>query len=296
MSDRETLSRVRAMWQLLETIHAVVYFAPEVRQAYEQAGLRGFWRGYFAGRAAPLGAASAEVVTAAFFNFHPDMVSRAVPGVWQVVSPAEAIQARLSGVDAALSRLLDHSTLSSSDLAAAADLAQQAVGGCATAGRTFFAAHLAIPWPLPAHLRLWHAATLLREHRGDGHIAANLAHGLDGLTTLVTGCAAGALPRNSIQPHRGWSDDQWDQATRALTGAGLLHVDGRLTDDGRAVRQRVEDTTDRLAAEPWVFLGADRTDHLRQLLEPIADEVANSGTIPYPNPMALPPPPTVARP
>ena len=287
-SYRENLPKVRAMWHLLETVHAVVYFAPEVTAAYEHVGLRGFWRGYFAGRAAPLGPAPAEVVTAAFFNFHPDMTARAVPEVWQLVSPAEAIAARLAGVDAALTRLLDDTTRQSADLADAADLAEQAVGGCSTAGRTFFATHLAIPWPQPAHLRLWHAATLLREHRGDGHIAANLALGFDGLATLVTGCASGALPRESIQPHRGWSDGQWADAERALTDAGVLDGDGHLPAEGRARRQRVEDVTDRLASEPWNHLGADRTDRLRQLIEPVAATIADSATIPYPNPMALP--------
>ncbi len=288
VANGEVRVRARTMWHLLETIHAVVYFAPEVTASFERAGLRGFWRGYFAGRAAPLGETSADVVTAAFFNFHPAMVARAIPEVWQTIAPQDAIDARLAGVDTALRPLLGSEIIDSGNLATAADLARRAVEECSIDGRTFFAAHLDGDWPAAAHLRLWHAATLLREHRGDGHIAANLAAGVDGLTTLVTACAAGDLPRSAIQPHRGWSDEQWDHATRTLTDNGVLDERGLLTDPGRLLRHQIETTTDQLAAEPWARLGVDHTERLGNLLEPIAATITRSGTLPYPNPMALP--------
>ena len=94
------------MWTRFEPIHAVTYFSPEARSAYERAGLRGFWRGYFAGRAAPLGAVSPAVVTASFYNFAPSFVARAIPGVWELISPAEALAVRAAGAAEALGGLL----------------------------------------------------------------------------------------------------------------------------------------------------------------------------------------------
>src|SRR5260370_13466549 len=102
----DAASTARSMWTLFEPIHAVTYFAPEARSAFEEAGLRGFWRGYFAGRAAPLGAANAAVVTASFFNFAPAFVARAIPGVWELITPADALRVRLEGATVALRGLL----------------------------------------------------------------------------------------------------------------------------------------------------------------------------------------------
>ncbi len=226
----------REMWHRLEAVHSVVYFASEVAQAYKRIGLKGFWMGYFAGRAAPLGQASPELVTAVFFNFHPAMVSQALPYAWQLAAPAEILAARQAGIDEALHRLLGETALRRADIAAAADLAEEGISGCELAGRPLFAAYHSLPWPDSPHLRLWHAATLIREHRGDGHVAANLAHGLDGLAAHLTLGATGAVPRSSLQPNRGWSDDEWDAAARSLSSAGVIGGDGQLTEAGRTLR------------------------------------------------------------
>src|SRR3984957_15417585 len=127
-----TAQTARSMWTLFEPIHAVTYFAPEARSAFEQAGLRGFWRGYFAGRAAPLGPAGAAVVTASFFNFAPAFVARAVPGIWDLITPEEALRTRLAGAAEALRGLL---TDRESETAAAADLLWQVAGELDYSGR-----------------------------------------------------------------------------------------------------------------------------------------------------------------
>lgn len=188
----------RRMWQRLEAYHAVVYFVPEKKAAYEAAGLKGGWMGYFAGRAAPLGPVPAEVVTALFYNFHPRMVARAIPDAWAFSTPARVLEARLAAVDAGLRRLLGEA-VAEPELGAAAEFAAAAAESPDPAGRPLFAANAALEWPDEPHLRLWHAATLLREHRGDGHVAALVAGGLDGCEAHLTLAATGAVPESQLQ-------------------------------------------------------------------------------------------------
>ena len=282
------------MWQLLEPIHFPVYLSSEVAERYRNIGLKGFWMGYFASRSYPLGSAPPEVVTATFFWFSPAMVRRALPDAWQYASIEEVAGARLGGVDAALRRLLGDQ-VHVPELAEAADLATEAVGGCRLGGRPLFAAYASLPWPRSAHMRLWHAATLLREHRGDGHVAANLAHRLDGLTSHVAHVASGAVPRELAQPARGWSDEEWSAAEAELAARGWL-ADGRLTAGGSSVRAVVEQTTDELADEPWAHLGTKRTERLAALVRPIAQTLVEAGVMPLPNPIGAQWPPSTSSP
>jgi hypothetical protein len=274
----------RELWQLYEPVHAVTYFAPEARAAFEGAGLRGFWRGYFAGRAAPLGAVPAAPVTALFFSFAPAMVARALPDVWQRASPEQALAARLDGAVAALRAVLPSEQ---ARWAAAADLLEVAAQAAVTDGRALGAANAALPRPAEPLARLWHAATVLREHRGDGHIAA-LVH------AEVNGCQALVLRdalyggRDQLQPNRGWTDAEWDAAGRELVERGWLDHDGRPTAEAAAVHRAVEDHTDRLAAQPWSALRPIDLTQLVDLLAPLAGAAAV--VVPYPNPIGLPSP------
>ena len=278
-------SLARRVWQSLEPYHAVVYFAPEKKDAYDAAGLKGGWMGYFAGRAAPLGPASAELVTALFYNFHPRMVRRSLPDAWSFSSPERVLDARLEVVDGALRRLLVDV-----DVAQAAEVALAAAEACELAGRPLFAANARLDVPRDPHLRLWHAATMLREHRGDGHVAALVAAGLDGCEAHGTLVATGAVPASQLQPNRGWSDDEWAAARDRLTARGILAGDGSLTSEGAALRQRVEDMTDDLALAPWKAIGERAAERLIDLLErPVRAIVRGSG-VPFPNPMGLPAP------
>ncbi len=273
---------VRHLWQLYEPLHAVTYFAPQARAAYESIGLRGYWRGYFAGRAAPLGAAAPGPVTALFFSFAPTMVARALPDVWRRASPDQALAARLDGAVAALRAVLPPDP---ARWAPAADLLETAAGAAVTDGRALGAANAALPRPADALARLWHAATVLREHRGDGHVTALVDAELDGCQALVLRDALHG-GRHQLQPNRGWTDTEWDAAARALARRGWLDDDGRPTATGAAAHRAVEDRTDRLAAQPWTALrGADRI-RLADALAPLAE--AADAVVPYPNPMGLP--------
>ena len=280
----------RSMWTLFEPVHAVIYFAPQGRTAFEQAGLRGFWRGYFAGRAAPLGPVGAAVVGASFFNFAPGMLARAIPGVWELISPEQALRVRAAGASHALGALLAGQEAAAE---AAADLLWRAVGELDCAGRVLAAANVGLPAPWEgtegsgALGRLWQAPTVLREHRGDGHWAALAAADIDGCEAVVLRCGLD-LRREDLQPIRGWTDEEWDAARDRLAGRGLMGPDGTLTSAGRQTHAAVEAATDRAASRPWARLGAEATAELAALLLPLARACAS--VVPYPSPMGVPEP------
>jgi len=274
----------RRMWTLFEPVHVVTYFTAEARAGFEQAGLRGFWRGYFAGRAAPLGPVGPAPVTASFYNFAPPMVARALPAVWDLITPEDALAARSAGAVAALRRLLGERA---AGLTALAGMLLRATDGLDCAGRVLAAANAALTAPGEPAARVWQAATLLREHRGDGHSAALLAADIDGCEALVLR-AASDLSRELLQPIRGWADEDWDRATARLASRGWLGQDGRITPAGATARQAVEDATDRAAARPWARLGTAATEELAGLLEPVARACA--AELPFPNPVGVPAP------
>ena len=278
----------RRLWALGEPFHALTYFADEARTSFGTAGLRTFWAGYFAGRAAPLGAVGPEVVTATFAAFAPAFVARRVPEVWTTTSPAQALSARLAGADAAVQRALP-GWADSAEAAEAANLACHAAEAVDVPGRPLAAANTALPLPELPHLALWQALTTLREHRGDGHLAALLQRELLGLPSLVLSAAAGTTSAEWLQKARGWSPEEWAAAAGALTDRGLL-ADGELTERGRAVRNAVEADTDRLARGPWAALGDAGCDRLAELLVPVRRAIVAAGDWPPHNPIGVPDP------
>jgi hypothetical protein len=283
------MTYARRMWPAFETYHAHVYFVPEAAEAYRSLGLKGGWMGYFASRSAALGAASPELVTALFFNFHPAMVARALPDAWALASPADVLAARLRTVDEALRRLIPEHIGTPAE-AEAATLARDATEATALAGRPLFAGLRSLEWPDEPHLALWHACTMLREHRGDGHVAALTAAGLDGCEAHVTVTATGAVPRDTLQANRKWSDEEWAAAEQRLKDRGWLDASGALTDVGAEGRAAVEARTDEAAEAPWRALGAERTERLLELLTPMARAINAAGGVPVPNPVGVPAP------
>lgn len=279
----------RLLWSLAEPFHALTYFADEAVAAFEAAGLRGFWSGYFAGRAAPLGVVGPEVVTATFVNFAPDFVARRVPAVWEAVPPAAALDARVAGVDGAIRRVLGEEWATSDQAAEAMELAVTAAAAVDAPGRPLAAANTAVVVPGEPHLRLWQALTTLREHRGDGHTVALVAREVDGLQAHVLAAAAGRSDRAWLQKARGWDDAAWDDAARRLTDRGWLD-DGGLTAQGLAMVAAIEADTDRLALGPWQALGAQRCDRLADLLRPVRRAVVAAGLWPAGNPIGVPEP------
>ncbi|MFD0005333.1 hypothetical protein ACFVJ4_23330 [Streptomyces sp. NPDC127178] len=273
-------TRVRQLWHLLEPLHAVLYYAPEV---LEEAVALGYdvtdrWPSYFPYRAAPLGAVSAERVASAFYSFSPRMVAENIEPAWKIASPEALLQARVRGMDRAYRAIFGART-DSPELAEAAALARRAAEAANTAGRPLAAANAALDWPEAPHLQLWQAATILREHRGDGHIAALLVGGLDPVESLVSFAAIGAASVERFDS-RGWSRAEWASARDRLTARGLVGADGTATDAGRELRRTVEERTDQLAAAPWQSLTVGEVDRLAALLGEFWVAVLSSGLLP----------------
>lgn len=270
----------RKTWRTLEPIHGMIYFAEEPAAEYERLGLRGR-SGYFASRSAAMGAVGAETVVATFFNFHPGLVRHAMTGVWDTTTPAAVLEARLRGADAALRRL-GGELLASPQIDEAAELARAAALEATRwpEGRPLFAAHAALPWPDEPHLVLWHTQTLLREFRGDAHVASLVHAGVRGVEALVLHGASGEVPHALLQATRSWPDDEWQAATDGLRGRGLIDDDDLLTDRGREFRASIEDATDRLSAAAYAPIGDDGCARLRDLTRPLSKAIVAGGGVP----------------
>jgi len=270
----------RKSWQSLEPFHAMIYFAPEAQEEYAALGydVKGNRAaGYFPARAAAMGRVGPGVVQATFFNFSRLAVEFGMAGAWDTAAPEQLVEARRRGADRALRRLCGD-LLDDPSVVEAAGLARTATTGCTPHGRPLYAAHADLPWPDAPHLALWHAITLLREYRGDGHVAVLVAEGVSGLEAAVLHVALHqSWSRRGLQLSRAYSDEEWDGAVAALGDRGWLTPDEEFTDDGRAHRQRVEDATDRLALPAWQALGEDGAARLRELVRPLARAVVDGG-------------------
>ena len=268
----------RKTWRTLEPLHGMVYFAPEAAESYRALGLHG-QSGYFASRSAPMGAVTAGTVVATFFNFRPSLVEESMEGVWEKLTPAVVLDARRRAADAALRRMLGDAA-ESEDVTAAAELASRAAqrAGERREGRPLFAGHADLPWPDAPLERLWHAQTLLREFRGDGHVALLVHHGLDPVEALVMHEATAELPMDLLRATRGWSAEEWVQGAERLRERGWLTPTAdadrlSLSDEGMAVRQDIEAATDRLSVYPYEAIGEEGCDTLRGLVRPLSRAV-----------------------
>lgn len=276
--DAQTAGRYA---KTFDAFHSMCYFAPEVSDSLVAAGLEPGGMTYFAGRSAAMGRVTAPVVAATFYNFNPDLVATVIPRAWDLAGPEAIVAARYAGVDAALTRLLGAQRVASMEMAEAADIASIAARAARPDGRALFAAHAAVDWPTAPHLSLWHSLTLLREHRGDGHVAALQAAGLSGIEALITHTATGAgFTAKFARTRRGWSQEQWDDATSDLRDRGLLAGDGTLTELGTEIREVAEDVTDDLAFAPWAELGDAGLDRLAELVTPMRSAIVEAGGFP----------------
>lgn len=271
---------VRRCYRALEPLHALVYFSPESEAELTGLGLRPGRMTYFAQRSAAMGAVSAGVVAATFYNFNPELVARHIPRAWTLASPEQVLAARLRAAEATLRRLLGP-VADSDEVAEAAALARQVADRCTVAGRPLYAAHAGLEYPTSDLGALWRAVTLLREYRGDGHVAALLASGISGLDALVTHTASRkGFTLEFAQASRGWSKDQWAEASRYLCERGVLDADGHLTDLGTQLREDLEDQTDQLSGAP--FAGADEADlaRLTELGRSLSRRAVGAGAFP----------------
>ncbi|HEY1830408.1 MAG TPA: hypothetical protein VGG38_09210 [Acidimicrobiales bacterium] len=233
-------------------------------------------------------------MTAAFYNFEPAMVAQAIPVSWEVVDPAELAAIR---ADAGARAIADYADPAGIDgLEKVLPLLRQAAQAAPMAGRPLAAANRAL-WPAIERqvngehrvlAEAWQACTTLREHRGDGHVAALVSRGLSGLEAhlLVVGCED--VPVETLRDNRGWSEAQWLDALTHLVARGLLQSDGVATPAGQARRRDVEALTDDLAEIPLAVLSSGERAELFNALRQCAEAIQHSGLYPFPNPMGLP--------
>jgi len=274
----------RRFFDRFEPVHAVTYFAPEARAALDGLGYRGFWMGYFAARSAPLGTVPPEVVAAIFYNFAPERVAKALPAAWEIAGPEAALRAREESALAALRR---YGLSADENVTVAAELAGKAARRAPLDGRPLFAANRALPWPADPLAALWHATTLLREQRGDAHVAVLGAAGVSGRESNVLHAAAGRIPREVIARTRDYDEAAWRHHEQALAERGLLDGDGALTDAGRDLKGRVEAATDTLSLSALEALDDGEVEALFRALTPITRMVVAAGDVPAVTPMGL---------
>ena len=274
----------RRFFDRFEPVHGVTYFAPEARAALDGLGYRGFWMGYFAARSAPLGMMPPEMVTAIFYNFAPERVAKALPAAWQIAGPEAALQARQDSAVAALRR---YGIDADENVIVAAELTGKAAREAPLEGRTLFAANRALPWPDDPLAALWHAATLLREQRGDTHVAILAARGVSGRECNVLQVAAGRIPRDYMAVARDYDEATWRHHEEQLAERGLVGDDGTLTTAGRELMDAIESTTDALSLSALDGLSDDEVETLFQALTPITRAVVAGGDLPAMTPMNL---------
>ncbi len=278
--DMDT-SAGRRCHHAVSPLHRAMYFAPEPADELAALGLERGSMTYLAGRAAPLGEVGAGTVTATFYNFDHEHVARHIPTAWTIATPEAVLAARLRGADGMLRRLLGAEVLASKEMTEAAELALRATEACHRQARPLYAANAELPVPEEPHLALWHAATLLREHRGDGHLAALLTAGLSGIEALVLHNATGTAPTSAVfMRTRGWSAEQWAAARDGLRERGLLDGAGDLTEAGVALREEAETLTDRLDFAPYAHLGPAATERLTELAGAFTGIVTAAGAFP----------------
>ncbi|WP_433477581.1 SCO6745 family protein [Spirillospora sp. CA-142024] len=266
----------RQAWRRLEPVHGMIYFVPEAPERYAALGLDAR-AGYFASRAAAFGRASAEVVIATFYNFNPAVVRRALPAAWEKATPEQLLAARADAAGAALRRAgVDRLSGLEETLA----LARRAAEGARdhAQGRPLYAAHAALPWPDEPILQLWWAQTLLREFRGDGHVAVLTAEGVTPLEALVLHAATGTIPTPFLKATRAWPAAEWDATVEGLRGRGLLDGES-LTTEGEDFRRHIEDRTDALALPAYSALGEDGCGRLAELARPFGRAVVDAGLL-----------------
>ena len=271
--DPELKSLSRKAWGDLESLHVVGYFAPEVTEEYVDLGLHP-QLAYFPARAAAFGEAGSGLAVATFYVFAPWLVEAALPSAWQITTPEKVVAARRTGMSRALAK-----TLGSPDVSEALAIARDVCAALSPQGRPLFAAHAELAWPEDDLVALWHAATLVREHRGDGHVSVLQARGLDPVESTVLGGLWSGSTR-FLRKTRGWSDDEWDAATDRLRERGWLDAGGELTELGRTERQALEDDTDRLAVDGWAAVGTGRTGRLHELVAPLRRTILASDLLP----------------
>lgn len=254
------------MRSVTEAFHAFVYFSPAVLAEYERVGITHPRMAYFGPRSAPLGEVPASVVAATFYNFNPVKVAEHIPRVWSLIPPEDLVSIRLRAVSEHLPAALGLSA-DASRVGEAVELARWAAESCRFEGRPLAAAHAEVQPPDDPLTALWHYVSVLREHRGDGHIFALQVHDVDAKECLIFR-RPDAETSERYRRSRGWQEDEWADARERLVERGYIHG-SHITEQGHEVLESVESMTDQLALGPWAALGDEELDRFASLMRPM---------------------------
>lgn len=267
----------RALARVAEPFHAITYYSRELVDMTDE-GYRGWWHAYFGYRPAPMGPVSASMVTSVFYNFAPRMVAKAVPGVWAINAPSDALAMRLGRVERALARIFPQGA-ETPGVRAAADLIRSAIADCPVAARPLYAAYAELEWPDDDLVALWHGCTLLREYRFDGHNTALAAAEVDGVACHLLMAGRGHGNRPTILAIRGWNEEEWDAALESLRSRGWIGADGELTESGVEAHSAIERHTDALAGEPVRRLGEDGLETVLDAMTPLVAHLRDTDEV-----------------
>lgn len=265
---------VARLGALSNATHGFIYFAPEAAEEYAAVGLAGNQQ-YFASRAAAMGPVGPEIVVATFFNFCPDRVNAVVPACWEAAAPEQVQLARMR----AAGRVLNDACpdVSAESVAEATELLQAMVDGVGDEGKPLAAANRGVALPDDPWIRFWQLMTVVREWRGDAHLAALTINAVNAVEALVLHAATEQVPKAALQMTRGWPEASWEAAVASLVGRGLLNADETFTDAGRSFRENIEAETNR-GSQPLVdAIGDEATQRLYELVKPIRNGLIASG-------------------
>lgn len=289
----EVREGARLIARVIEPLVGQVYFSPECHARYAALGFNGSpgttsggvalpdGPAYFTSRGSALGQAPGELVAAAFGVFNLEAVVPSVAYGWSLTDAATIADERLQGAVEQLERILGPAP---DGIDRANELLGRAVAPLAPWGRALFAGTLAQPLPGTPWGDLFRHGDRLREFRGDSHIAAWVAAGLDATEIGLLTEPYWGMPTRTYIRTRAWSDAQLDAAEGRLEAAGHLSG-GTLTDSGRVFREGIELATDAQMGPAVEALGPDLGE-LVGLLEPWATAVMDAGGYP-PSPLAL---------
>lgn len=272
-------STVERLGTMSNLVHGFIYFSPQATLRYSGLGLTGRQQ-YFAGRAAAMGPVGPGLVVATFYNFNPDVVHAALPAAWSIAEPSAVQHERFAAASDVLTAACPD--VDQAGVQRAIDLAQAMVDGVGDEGKPLAAANRAVDLPDDPVLRLWQLVTIIREWRGDAHVAALGAASVTGLEALVLHAATGQVPAKALRATRAWPDDAWQDAIEGLAARGLLNVDGSFTPVGEQFRADIETATNTAAQRLVDVIGDDATSELVALLKPFRAGLIESGVFSKP--------------
>lgn len=264
--------RTRVLRNVCEPIAANVYFAPEAHQRYTALGLNGA-SAYFCSRGASPGKPSGLVVAAAFGVFSPSVVVPSVDAGWAATEPGPLLQARHDGAVASLRRLLGEPD--AARVERAVELLQRGMADAEHAGHPLYSGLKSLPWPDEPLGRLWRSCDMVREHRGDSHIAVWTRAGVRPIEIQLMSELQMGIPLKTYSATRGWTGQQMDDALDGMRAKGWMEGDA-FSPEGRAYREDIEAQTDGMETGIVEAIGGG-FDTLIDLLRPWASAIVKVG-------------------